>query len=143
MSTASAASPTASEPKAPFTLVNVVYHGMMGMRAAAIVTVNIDGRHESAESHGDGPIDAAYKAIQKIVPHNGATFMISHVENAKQSEGSGGVAHVRADFLIGGTTIVEANAPAAAPATPLKKSRRDIGSAVFELIGKYNQHHLP
>ena len=76
------------------------------MRAAAIVTVNIDGRHESAESHGDGPIDAAYKAIQKIVPHNGATFMISHVENAKQSEGSGGVAHVRADFLIGGTTIV-------------------------------------
>lgn len=35
--------------------------------AAADIRLNHDGRVHSASSHGDGPVDACYKAIEKIV----------------------------------------------------------------------------
>ncbi len=35
----------------------------------ATVTLDVDGRHETAESSGDGPVDAIFRAICKIVPN--------------------------------------------------------------------------
>ncbi len=35
----------------------------------ATVTLEIDGRHETAEATGDGPVDATFNAIKAIVPH--------------------------------------------------------------------------
>jgi 2-isopropylmalate synthase len=35
----------------------------------ATVTLDVDGRHETRECTGDGPVDATFKAIKSIVPH--------------------------------------------------------------------------
>jgi len=35
----------------------------------AIVTLDIDGTHQTREATGDGPVDAMFKAIRSIVPH--------------------------------------------------------------------------
>jgi len=36
----------------------------------AIVTLDIDGRHETREANGNGPVDATFNAIKMILPHN-------------------------------------------------------------------------
>ncbi len=35
----------------------------------AIITLDVDGAHETRESTGDGPVDATFNAIKAIVPH--------------------------------------------------------------------------
>src|SRR6185295_1796823 len=35
----------------------------------ATITLDIDGKHHTVESTGDGPVDATFKAIKAIVPH--------------------------------------------------------------------------
>ncbi len=35
----------------------------------ATITLDVNGRHHTAEAHGDGPVDAVFKAIKTIVPH--------------------------------------------------------------------------
>ncbi len=35
----------------------------------AIITLDVDGVHETRESTGDGPVDATFNAIKAIVPH--------------------------------------------------------------------------
>jgi 2-isopropylmalate synthase len=35
----------------------------------ATVTLEVDGRHQTAEAKGDGPVDATFNAIKAIVPH--------------------------------------------------------------------------
>lgn len=106
MSTATASAPTIPHAKAKLTLLHLSYHGMMGVSATATVTIDIEGRHETRQSIGVGPVNAVYKAIKEIVSHDGARFLISHEENAKHSEGSEGIAHVCADFQLGGSVIV-------------------------------------
>jgi 2-isopropylmalate synthase len=36
----------------------------------ATVTLDLDGQHRTAECTGDGPVDATFKAIRMLVPHN-------------------------------------------------------------------------
>jgi 2-isopropylmalate synthase len=36
----------------------------------ATITLDVDGQHRTAESTGDGPVDATFKAIRALVPHN-------------------------------------------------------------------------
>ncbi len=36
----------------------------------ATITLEVDGRHHTAEAKGDGPVDATFNAIKAIVPHN-------------------------------------------------------------------------
>lgn len=35
----------------------------------ATVTLEVDGRHETREATGDGPVDATFNAIKQVVPH--------------------------------------------------------------------------
>jgi 2-isopropylmalate synthase len=35
----------------------------------ATITLDVNGRHHTAEAHGQGPVDAVFKAIKAIVPH--------------------------------------------------------------------------
>ena len=35
----------------------------------AVVTLDVDGAHQTREATGDGPVDAMFKAIRSIVPH--------------------------------------------------------------------------
>jgi 2-isopropylmalate synthase len=37
----------------------------------AIVTLDVDGQHITKEAVGDGPVDAMFKAIRAIAPHEG------------------------------------------------------------------------
>jgi 2-isopropylmalate synthase len=37
----------------------------------ATITLDVDGRHETREATGDGPVDATFNAIKKIVDHRG------------------------------------------------------------------------
>ena len=36
----------------------------------ATITLEVDGRHHTAEATGDGPVDATFNAIKAIVPHD-------------------------------------------------------------------------
>jgi 2-isopropylmalate synthase len=45
-----------------------VIAGTMGHQSATL-TLDIDGRHETVQTTGNGPVDAIFNAIQKIVPH--------------------------------------------------------------------------
>jgi 2-isopropylmalate synthase len=44
----------------------------------AIVTLDIDGTHQTREATGDGPVDAMFRAIRSIVPHE-ATLQLYQV----------------------------------------------------------------
>ena len=44
----------------------------------AIVTLDVDGVHQTKEAVGDGPVDAMFKAIRSIVPHE-ATLQLYQV----------------------------------------------------------------
>ena len=44
----------------------------------AIVTLDVDGTHQTKEAVGDGPVDAMFKAIRSIVPHE-ATLQLYQV----------------------------------------------------------------
>ncbi|WP_417770064.1 2-isopropylmalate synthase [Stappia sp.] len=41
-----------------------------GANGKAILTLDVNGRHETRECTGDGPIDATFNAIKEIVPHD-------------------------------------------------------------------------
>jgi 2-isopropylmalate synthase len=45
-----------------------VIAGTGGLQKATI-TLDVDGRHQTAEARGDGPVDATFNAIKAIVPH--------------------------------------------------------------------------
>ncbi|MBC8049573.1 MAG: 2-isopropylmalate synthase [Chitinophagales bacterium] len=40
-----------------------------GGQARAALTLDVHGRQQTAEAHGDGPVDAVFRAIKMIVPH--------------------------------------------------------------------------
>ncbi|MEP0233865.1 2-isopropylmalate synthase [Roseibium sp.] len=44
----------------------------------AILTMDVDGKHETREATGDGPVDATFNAIKAIVPHE-ATLQLYQV----------------------------------------------------------------
>jgi 2-isopropylmalate synthase len=47
----------------------------------ATITLDIDGRHETREASGAGPVDSIFNAIREILPHNGrlALYEVSAV----------------------------------------------------------------
>ncbi|MGF1619287.1 MAG: 2-isopropylmalate synthase [Rhodomicrobiaceae bacterium] len=36
----------------------------------ATITLDVDGKHMTAECNGDGPVDATFKAIRSLIPHD-------------------------------------------------------------------------
>jgi 2-isopropylmalate synthase len=46
-----------------------VIAGTMGPQSATL-TLDIDGHHQTVQATGNGPVDATFNAIQKLVPHN-------------------------------------------------------------------------
>src|SRR5262249_61114310 len=45
-----------------------VIAGTMGAQSAA-ATLDIDGRHHTVQSTGNGPVDATFNAIKALIPH--------------------------------------------------------------------------
>ncbi len=52
-----------------FRLVALTVIAGTGGPQKAIVTLDVDGVHQTKEATGDGPVDAMFKAIRSIVPH--------------------------------------------------------------------------
>lgn len=105
MQSAAARTEPSPSPIGVIRLLTMLTVSRMGGPAQSTVTLDIDGKHHTAQMEGVGPVDAIYQAIKKLVPHE-AEFRISRVENEKESTGSAGLAHVRAEFWIHGDSII-------------------------------------
>ena len=55
-----------------------VYCGSNGPQRA-ILTLRIDGEEQTAAVRGNGPVDALFNAVRKLVPHDGATLQLYQV----------------------------------------------------------------
>jgi 2-isopropylmalate synthase len=55
-----------------------VYCGSNGPQRA-ILTLSIDGEEVTAAVRGNGPVDALFNAVRKLVPHDGATLQLYQV----------------------------------------------------------------
>lgn len=60
-----------------------VYCGSNGPQRA-IVTLSIDGVEETAATRGNGPVDALFNGIRKLVPHEGARLLLYQVHAVTQ-----------------------------------------------------------
>jgi 2-isopropylmalate synthase len=54
----------------------------------ATITLDIDGQHRTHESTGDGPVDATFRAIRAIVPHDArlALYQVSAVTEGTDAQ---------------------------------------------------------
>ena len=68
----------------------------------ATITLDIDGQHKTAECTGDGPVDATFKAIKAVVPHEAslALFQVQAV-----TEGTDAQAEVSVRLEENGKTV--------------------------------------
>ena len=68
----------------------------------ATITLDLDGQHRTAESTGDGPVDAIFKAIRALVPHEArlALFQVHAV-----TEGTDAQAEVSVRLEEDGKTV--------------------------------------
>jgi 2-isopropylmalate synthase len=60
-----------------------VYCGSNGPQRA-ILTLSIDGEEATAAVKGNGPVDALFNAVRKLVPHDGATLQLYQVHAVTQ-----------------------------------------------------------
>ena len=60
-----------------------VYCGSTGPQRA-ILTLSVEGVETTAAVRGNGPVDALFAAIRKIVPHDGATLQLYQVHAVTQ-----------------------------------------------------------
>ncbi|WP_068314783.1 2-isopropylmalate synthase [Polycladidibacter hongkongensis] len=65
----------------------------------AILTMDVDGKHETREANGDGPVDATFNAIKAIWPHE-ATLQLYQVHAV--TEGTDAQAEVSVRLEDGG-----------------------------------------
>jgi 2-isopropylmalate synthase len=68
----------------------------------ATITLDVNGRHETREATGDGPVDATFNAIKQIVDHNGklTLYQVSAV-----TEGTDAQAEVSVRLEEGGKVV--------------------------------------
>jgi 2-isopropylmalate synthase len=59
-----------------------VIAGTMGHQSATL-TLDVDGRHETVQTTGNGPVDAIFNAIKAIIPHE-ATLELYQVQAVTQ-----------------------------------------------------------
>ncbi len=77
-----------------FTLVSLEVCSKTGQVPRASVVLDIDGEQRSAEAEGSGPVDASYKAIEKIV-QSGTDLQLYSVNAITQGTDSQGEVTVR------------------------------------------------
>jgi 2-isopropylmalate synthase len=71
-------------------------------KSLASVVLEIDGTQQSAEAEGDGPVDATFSAIQKLVPHS-ATLALFQIHAV--TEGTDAQAEVSVRLEESGKTV--------------------------------------
>lgn len=69
-------------------------HSQTGTKPSAKLRLSIDGHEHTVEAEGDGPVDAAFKAIEKLV-HSGTKLKLYSVNAITQGTDSQGEVTVR------------------------------------------------
>ena len=99
----------------------------------AIITLDIEGRHETKEATGDGPVDATFNAIKALVPHEARLplYQVSAV-----TEGTDAQAEVMVRLEENGYTTTGR----AADTDTLVASARAYVIALNKLIDRRERH---
>ncbi|HEX5338112.1 MAG TPA: alpha-isopropylmalate synthase regulatory domain-containing protein, partial [Gallionella sp.] len=77
-----------------YRLVSLRAHCETGILPVAKVVMTIGNQEHDAEMHGGGPVDAAFKAIEKIV-HSGTELQLYSVNNITSGTDAQGEVTVR------------------------------------------------
>jgi 2-isopropylmalate synthase len=99
-------------------LVSLLAHSETGETPRAIVTLSIDGGEQKIESTGGGPVDAAFKAVEKIVQSQTELqlYSVSNITKGTDSQGEVNVRLEKGGRIVSGqgsdTDIVTASVKA-------------------------------
>ena len=99
----------------------MVMAGTMGPQTATL-TLDIDGREQTVQSTGNGPVDAIFNAIHKLVPHT-ATLELYQVHAV--TEGTDAQAEVSVRLSEDGRVVT---AKAADPDTMVASAKAYVGA---------------
>ncbi|MCB1510005.1 MAG: 2-isopropylmalate synthase, partial [Hyphomicrobiaceae bacterium] len=86
------------------------------------LTLDVDGKHQTVQSTGNGPVDATFNAIRSIVPHE-AVLELYQVHAV--TEGTDAQAEVSVRLQEGGAT---ATSRAADPDTLVASAKAYVGA---------------
>ena len=101
-----------------FKLVSLKVCSETGETPHANVVVQVDGKESSASEYGSGPVDAAFKAIEKIAHSNAELklYSVNNITSGTDSQGEVSVRLSKEDKVVNGqgadTDIVIASAKA-------------------------------
>jgi 2-isopropylmalate synthase len=98
-----------------------VIAGTMGPQSATL-TLDIDGAHQTVQSTGNGPVDAIFNAIQKLVPH---TTILELYQVHAVTEGTDAQAEVSVRLKEDGRSVTS---KAADPDTLVASAKAYIGA---------------
>ena len=98
-----------------------VIAGTMGPQSATL-TLDIDGRHQTVQSTGNGPVDAIFNCIKALVPHE-ATLELYQVHAV--TEGTDAQAEVSVRLSEGGHSVT---ARGADPDTLVASAKAYLGA---------------
>ena len=113
----------------------IVIAGTMGPQSATL-TLDIDGTEKTVQATGNGPVDATFNAIQKLVPHR-AILELYQVHAV--TEGTDAQAEVSVRLQEDGRTVT---AKAADPDTLVASAKAYIG-ALNKLMIKRQRETTP
>ncbi|HZP78566.1 MAG TPA: 2-isopropylmalate synthase [Pseudolabrys sp.] len=112
-------------------LTLTVIAGTMGPQSATL-TLDIEGKHVTTQSTGNGPVDATFKAIRALVPHE-ATLELYQVHAV--TEGTDAQAEVSVRLAEGGRGFTSKGAD---PDTLVASAKAYLG-ALNKLMSKRNK----
>ncbi len=108
-----------------------VIAGTMGPQSATL-TLDIDGKHVTTQSTGNGPVDAIFKAIRSLVPHE-ATLELYQVHAV--TEGTDAQAEVSVRLSENGRSVT---AKGADPDTLVASAKAYLG-ALNKLMSRHQK----
>ncbi|MAY35581.1 MAG: 2-isopropylmalate synthase [Spongiibacteraceae bacterium] len=77
-----------------YRLLDLESHSQTGRKPKARLRLQVDGEERSVEAEGDGPVDAAFTAVEQVA-HSGATLKLYSVNAITQGTDSQGEVTVR------------------------------------------------
>jgi 2-isopropylmalate synthase len=88
-----------------YQLVALEAHSKMGTKPTASVTLQIDGQLHSADAIGDGPVDAAFKAVESLVNSGAALnlYSVNAITKGTDSQGEVTVRLTKGDVIVNGS----------------------------------------
>ena len=112
-----------------------VIAGTMGPQSATL-TLAIDGAHQTAQTTGNGPVDAIFNAIQKLIPHQ-TKLELYQVHAVTEGTDAQAEVSVRLQDAQDGRSVT---ARAADPDTLVASAKAYIG-ALNKLLAKRGRIH--